>query len=451
MWPHPSVIDMTDLRSATEHDRYSVLCALATSGTLSEHEWELLRIHLQECDVCRKELSHYREISRTAMALLMPDDGGVMSAHAWGDNSWSPAAAKQELSKRLARGGGAFEKGNGRSDGVLLGTPVQAPWFQASSQVLQRYAAALFVVMSLAAGVYWISTNRSSRADSGWQSNSQVNVLGEFARLKADYASVQAALASRTADFNRASADASREAADAAQWKSVAEQARADAGRSSSERDLIKAQAALLLQERDGLAHKLEAAQNALEASQRQIETLRQTGSGAEGRVASLERRIEDLTAQLAVNETESKQARQFLASDRDVRELMGARDLYIADVFDVGQNGKTQKTFGRVFYTKGKSLVFYAFDLDQEPNVANASIFQAWGRRGMTDRRPLNMGIFYLDNENKKRWVLRFDDPAALAQIDAVFVTVEPRGGNQKPSGKQLLFASLRSTPNHP
>lgn len=51
-------------------------------------------------------------------------------------------------------------------------------------------------------------------------------------------------------------------------------------------------------------------------------------------------------------------------------------------------------------------------------------------------------LGHLYLDNASKKLWILRFDDPKALAQIDAVFVTVEPNGGSNKPSNKPLLFA---------
>jgi hypothetical protein len=129
----------------------------------------------------------------------------------------------------------------------------------------------------------------------------------------------------------------------------------------------------------------------------------------------------------------------------------MGARELYIADVFDVDRDGKPQKAFGRVFYTGGKSLIFYAFDLDRQPGVREASTFQAWGRRGPGDKHPLSMGNFKLDNVANRRWVLRFDNPKMLAQLDAVFVTVESRSGGQKPTGKQLLFASLRIPPNHP
>jgi hypothetical protein len=61
----------------------------------------------------------------------------------------------------------------------------------------------------------------------------------------------------------------------------------------------------------------------------------------------------------------------------------MGARDLYVAEVYDVARTGETQKPYGRVLYTKGKSLIFYAYDLDQETEVKNATTFQVWGRRG--------------------------------------------------------------------
>ena len=58
---------------------------------------------------------------------------------------------------------------------------------------------------------------------------------------------------------------------------------------------------------------------------------------------------------------------------------------------------------------------------------------------------------MFYEDSASKRRWVLKFDDPKTLAQIDEIFVTVEPDGGSSRPSGKPLLFAYLRIDPNHP
>jgi hypothetical protein len=165
----------------------------------------------------------------------------------------------------------------------------------------------------------------------------------------------------------------------------------------------------------------------------------------------SLQAEVAALSVEVKANDRMIAEQQKMLASDRDIRELMGARELYIADVFDVDNDGKTEKPFGRVFYTKQKSLIFYAFDLDQQRGVRNASTFQAWGLREADKEHPLSMGIFYKDNEVNRRWVLKFEDPRVLEQIQAVFVTVEPRGGSHKPSGKQLLFASLRSAPNHP
>jgi len=141
----------------------------------------------------------------------------------------------------------------------------------------------------------------------------------------------------------------------------------------------------------------------------------------------------------------------ELLDRDRDIRELMGARDLYIAEVHDVNGKGETSKTYSRIFYTRGKKLIFYAYDLDSQPGLQNAETFQVWGRRGPDKRRARSLGILYEDNMDKKRWVLKANDPQTLEDIDAVFVTAEPNGGSQHPSGRQLLFASLRVSPNHP
>jgi hypothetical protein len=43
-----------------------------------------------------------------------------------------------------------------------------------------------------------------------------------------------------------------------------------------------------------------------------------------------------------------------------------------------VEHNGEKNKAFGRVFYTKGKSLVSYTFDLESKPEYREAKAFQA-------------------------------------------------------------------------
>jgi hypothetical protein len=140
-----------------------------------------------------------------------------------------------------------------------------------------------------------------------------------------------------------------------------------------------------------------------------------------------------------------------LLAHDRDIRELMSSRNLYITEVYDVATTGQTKKPFGRVFYTKGKSLIFYAYDLDQQPGVKTASSFQVWGSEDVNQGRAVSLGVFFEDCVANKRWVLKAEGAQSLEQIEAVFVTIEPKGGSQKPSGKPVLFASLKNGPNHP
>ena len=206
-----------------------------------------------------------------------------------------------------------------------------------------------------------------------------------------------------------------------------------------------------LSQEKNELTEKLESAQNNSRSLQEKLDSLAQQSTQDAARAKASETKVSDLTRALEEQQGALEQRDELLAHDRDIRELMGARDLYIAEIYDVAGTGETKKPYGRVFYTRGKSLIFYAYDLDQQTALKRASTFQAWGLRGPDRQQAINLGVFYEDNATKKRWVLKCDDPKTLAQIDAVFVTVEPNGGNHKPSGKSLLFAYLRVDPNHP
>jgi hypothetical protein len=208
----------------------------------------------------------------------------------------------------------------------------------------------------------------------------------------------------------------------------------------------------MVLEQRDALSVQLREVEQANQNIQAELASLRAERDKALLRMVSLESKIDELTAATRVQERKIKDDEQYLASDRDIRELMGARGLYIADVYDVDSRSRTRKSFGRVFYTQGKSLIFYAFDLD--PGVTNANAFQVWGRKETakgTQARPKSLGILYLDSESNRRWVMRFDDARQLEEIDAVFVTVEPHGGSPKPTSKPFLYALLRQEVNHP
>jgi hypothetical protein len=219
-----------------------------------------------------------------------------------------------------------------------------------------------------------------------------------------------------------------------------------DAAKRDADMELVTVSA-----ERDANANKLRDAEKLYHAVQDELNLVRSQHQQDLMRVSSLEARVNSLSADLDDQNKRSKSDEQFLASDKDIRDLIGARNLYIADIMDVSETGQSRKPFGRVFYTKTKSLIFYAYDLDHQPGMKRASTFQVWGRTSASDHKPVNLGILYMDSETNRRWTLRVDNPDQLANLDSVFVTIEPREQTDRPTGKPFLYASLRREPNHP
>jgi hypothetical protein len=210
-----------------------------------------------------------------------------------------------------------------------------------------------------------------------------------------------------------------------------------------------------LSQERDALNQKITVAQAEVTSLNTQSASSSANANQQAARVVALEEKVRALNAAIEDKDTALSAKdrmldldKDFLAHDRDIRDLIGARNLYIADIFDTAANGKTAKPFGRIFYTKDRSLVFYGFDLDKRGDTKRDVAFQVWGRG--SDKPVVSLGLFYQDDTNK-RWILRCNDARSLARLDMVFVTVEPPGGSSKPTGKQLLRAYLQIPPNHP
>jgi hypothetical protein len=141
---------------------------------------------------------------------------------------------------------------------------------------------------------------------------------------------------------------------------------------------------------------------------------------------------------------------RQLVTAGGDVPNLLGARQLHIVDVRDTDPDGKPGKAFGRIFLTGGKSLVFYAFDLNDSTKNDKKKTFQVWGQQEGDGNSVRSLGFLNVDNKAERRWALKTNDVAAFKQINSIFVTVEPPGGAKSPDGKRLLFASV-GVANHP
>ena len=120
--------------------------------------------------------------------------------------------------------------------------------------------------------------------------------------------------------------------------------------------------------------------------------------------------------------------------------------------MYDTDAAGKTRKSFARAFYTEGKSLIFYAYDLPIHGTEDGKFVYAAWGERNGNKNKVQKLGILLNDDKGQKRWALNFSDPKVLNEIDSVFVTLERVDmSGAEPKGKRMLTAYLDSQVNHP
>src|SRR5215472_7455757 len=430
------------------HEEYLELCAAATAGELTAEEQARLDSHLASCSECRSAMQEYKAASLHGIAAAA-EFAGEQVPH---EDSWSVENAERDFLRRLeteSRSSGAVSSGQGLQRGQRFTyRPSRMHW----REVWMSLAAVVLLTFAVVFTVYRTGVKHGTDVA---RTNPAVGTQPESS-LEAQASDVgyeRAQLQTKLEDDARVIADLKRQLAEQIAVVNSLKSGEIQASSGPGTNQPLKHED----RPKDPRDEALAAAQAKLAELQKTVEVATVQREETARQAAVLEAKVNELTDLLqererALDRTEAEVAKgqDLLEHDRDIRELMGARDLYMADVHDVSGRG-TEKTYGRVFYTKGKRLIFYAFDLDAQPGVQSVSSFQAWGRRGPDKQQAHSLRIFYEDNVNKKRWVLKADDPKSLEDIDAVFVTVEPNGGSQHPSGKQLLFAYLRISPNHP
>jgi hypothetical protein len=191
-----------------------------------------------------------------------------------------------------------------------------------------------------------------------------------------------------------------------------------------------------------------------LSAARSELTQAKESISASQTRIDSLQYALADKDARLTEVSASVEREREMLSQGREVRDIMGARDLHIVDVIDRDGKGRARKAFGRAFYTQGKSLIFYAFDLPAKNTADGKFVYAAWGSNSnnLTSKAAHSLGIFYNDDQTQHRWAMKFDDPKLLEEIDTVFVTLEPAGRSfTAPTGKPILEAYFGTPPNHP
>jgi anti-sigma factor RsiW len=195
-------------------------------------------------------------------------------------------------------------------------------------------------------------------------------------------------------------------------------------------------------------------AHNDLSAARRELSQAKDSLSAGQTRIDSLQYALADKDARLTEVSASVEREREMLSQGREIRDIMGARDLHIVDVIDRDGKGRARKAFGRAFYTQGKSLIFYAFDLPAKNTADGKFVYAAWGSNSnnLNSKVAHSLGIFYNDDKTQHRWAMKFDDPKLLDEIDTVFVTLEPADRSfTTPTGKPILEAYFGTPPNHP
>ena len=425
-----------------EHEKYKELCALAASGSLAPLELSELRVHLEHCESCREAFAQYRILTTEGIPTLAEGYLARPERVIWDDSAvrerlWTSVHGQRQS---------LLEQKNPTTTTSQQDRPPKS-----RVRELAGMAIAAGLLLAVASGAYHLGARTRQPAIVAQTSTA---LDEQYQKLSEQKRAADESLAAQEKRLAQLVAESAEKEQALAKLRAALRALETRSNELMAASSQSEAQLKELSQQRDDLNAKLQTMTQAYGNNQTELASLRSEHDKTSLRTAFLESKIEDLSAKNRDQDRRLKDAEQYLTSDRDIRELMGARKLYIADVFDVDGSSRTQKPFGRVFYTQGKSLIFYAFDLDRQPGVVNASTFQVWGQREAPQGEqaaPMNLGILYMDNETNRRWVMRFDDPKQLTEIDAVFVTVEPRGGSHKPTSKPFLYALLRNQANHP
>jgi hypothetical protein len=402
----------------SQHLEYEQLCALALAGELTDEESTRLRAHLEYCETCHALLGQYGEV----VAQVLPAVGAAMHSDTFEE-------------ERIP--GFDLEAGKCR----LLADVEAQDQKRIATEKRSSHSKLIIILLTLGASLTIFAAVPALEKHLRQQA---VNQTIPMAQQRDAVVTAQSALKVEPSQPFLSDLELVR--------------LRGQLRRSASTEEDLREQVAQL-------TDKLQAAERSkseeaeaktqlltqLNSNQNELASLRQSTLLADTARVQMERAEHEkqaLQASVAEKDRLIASDRDLLSHDRDIRDLISARNLLIAEIYDVGQDGQRNRPFGRIFYTKDKSLIFYGYDLDKRPGLKKSVAFQAWGNGN--NGREVSLGLFYQD-DSSKRWVLKFSDPDTLARLRSVFVTVEPLGGSDRPTGKPLLSASLHIDANHP
>ena len=406
--------------SLNSHEHYEELCALAVSGEVSHTDLADLKAHLETCPSCRGLADDFTQISAQGLSILAAKRSQCQI----------PSGMTQRFIARA------------RSEGIEMSRGTAARAMKRSRTVLVAAMGAVAAVVLIVG----ILTIRKIHPTSS---------LADQARPPALQASVTSAPVPSPSSSVEDAESQQQLTAVRKEMNSLAATIRAQ--REELEalgkvKDSLNSRLIEAEQQNAGLHSEKAEWQTRTSQLQAELEKSRSDKGTSDVALTLQETELRELRKKVDDQADLLRQQEELTARGSDVRDLVVARNLHIIDVHDRDGDGKSQRAFGRIFYTEGKSLIFYAYDL-YDPRRVDAKVsFYVWGGRLGAEKPIKSLGVFHNDDPNDGRWVLTFDDPHVLAQINSVFVTVESsRKEIREPGGRRILFAFLGEKPNHP
>jgi hypothetical protein len=417
-----------------KHEHFEELCAAASIGQATGEELLQLEQHVAECDACHEAYFVYLQVAAKEFVAAKQDP------------TLSPQDAQECLNSELftrrffdraEREGIVFSPEVDQN--IKLRAPISFAFSRQPSWQTPALAMAAVLLLFLVVSIGHLHLKNAPQPGNAPGIAAQV-IAGDLriAELSAANVGLQRQLDRLSAELRTAN---DRLVASERDLKATS----LDRRMLASDRDALEMQ---LEQVQRELAKSEAAAANALKEAGAQ----RQHAGDIEVKLIADQVNLHDVEQDLKDKSAALDQEHQLLSLGHDVTDLMGARNLHIVDVVDTDPRGKSRPVFGRIFFTEGKSLIFYAYDLNEAKMQKANYQYQVWAKKEGQNRQAQRLGIFYADDRAQRRWVFKCDNPKILREIDSVFVTFgRPDSDPSHPEGSSLMYAYLRGQPNHP
>jgi hypothetical protein len=399
----------------SDHSHYEELAALAAGGHLSDQELTDLQQHAKTCAECKNAAAEYREVVRFGLPLAEnPFRRSINMIKSRPD-----PGARERFIRRASL------------EGIAFSPEVRRPATSRAPR-LTFAAAGAGVLVAIVTVVLLISHHLGAPSQLGQLSQQNSALQATISRLEQTNAAQQREAEGLRTQVAKLTAAASHH----------------DNDRAPADTTQVASDGAQSLEETET---QRKAREKLLEDTGTELAGLKKVRASDQASIVADQFRINELSDQLKTAKANAtNMQRQLATAGGDVPNLMGARQLHVVDVRDSGPDGKPGKAFGRIFLTEGKSLVFYAFDLNDPTKNGSKKTYQVWGQTEGRAGSVRSLGFLNVDNKAQQRWVLKSNNTATFKEINSLFVTVEPQGGAKTPGGQRLLYAYLGEA-NHP